>query len=372
MNPTLQAILETAVFYIKWKIMPMMARGGEAAVGGLFITLGLGLVMAATWRRSIASIVANPIGSLYDGGNTPPEPSPAYSVARSLQKKGKYLEAIAELRKQLDEFPTDMEGLMFLAQIQAEDLKDLPGAEITILRFCSQPGHAQKNVAFALYSMADWHLKLAQDREAARRDLEKIIEFFPDSEVALGAAQRIAHLGPAEMLLAPHDRRKYTVTEGVQNLGLLMAANQPKLPEKSAAVSAAEYVNHLERHPLDTEIREKLAIIYADHYGRLDLASDQLEQMIAMPNQPIRLVVHWLNLLADLQVRCGASLETVQDTLQTIIVRYPNLAAADMARNRLALLKLEMKGKDKNQDVKLGVYEQNIGLKKSAAPLPPV
>jgi len=34
-----------------------------------------------------------------------------------------------------------------------------------------------------------------------------------------------------------------------------------------------------------------------------------------------------------------------------------------LRRNRLALLKLEMKGKQKTEPVKMGTYEQNIGLK---------
>ncbi len=102
---------------------------------------------------------------------------------------------MAEIRKQLERFPADVEGQLLLAQIQAEDLNDLPAAELTIQHFCEQPGHAPQNIAFALYSMADWYLALRRDREAAQRHLEKIIELLPGSEVALGAAQRIAHLG---------------------------------------------------------------------------------------------------------------------------------------------------------------------------------
>ncbi len=86
--------------------------------------------------------------------------------------------------------------------------------------------------------------------------------------------------------------------------------------------------------------------------------------MIGQPNQPGRLVVHWLNLLADLQIRSGASLEAVQQTLQRIVDRDPKAAPANIARNRLALLKLEMKPKGMSQGVKLGSYEQNIGLKR--------
>ena len=179
------------------------------------------MVLTVIWRHNIADLIAKPFAALYDGGSQEPIPHPAYSVAQSNQKRGKYLEAVAEIRKQLERFPTDVEGQLLMAQIQAEDLKDMPAAELTIQRFCDQPGHAPQNIAFALYSMADWHLKIAQDREAARRDLEKIIELFPESEFALGAAHRIAHLGSAEMLLAPHERKKFIVTEGVQNLGLL-------------------------------------------------------------------------------------------------------------------------------------------------------
>ena len=57
------------------------------------------------------------------------------------------------------------------------------------------------NVALALNSLADWHLKYGQDREAARQDLEKIIELFPDSEMSARAAQRIAHLANPDFLL---------------------------------------------------------------------------------------------------------------------------------------------------------------------------
>ncbi len=347
-----------------WVVAPIVGRGGySGAFGGIPLTAACGIVLAIIWRHSIASLVAKPFSSLYDGGDQEVEPRPAYSIAQARQKQGKYLEAVAEIRKQLDRFPTDIEGQMLLAQILAEDLKDLPGAEITIDRLCGQPGHAPMNVAFALYSMADWHLSVGQDADAARRDLEKIIALLPDSEFALGAAQRIAHLGNLDMVLAPHDRKKFTVTEGPRNLGLMLAQDQQKPKEVDPAQVAADYVKHLEQHPLDTEAREKLALIYADHYGRLDMASDQLEQMIAQPNQPGRLVVHWLNLLADLQIRSGSDYETVKATLERIIDRDPELAAAGIARNRLALLKLEMKAQEKKESVKMGTYEQNIGLK---------
>ena len=343
---------------------PLATQSEGGAFIGVPLIAACGLVLTAIWRHNLAELAAKPFTSLFDGGSEPPTPKPAYSIAQSRQKKGNYLEAVAELRKQLDRFPTDVEGQMLLAQIQAEDLKDLQAAELTIERFCAQPGHARQNIVFALYSLADWHLQIGQDREAAQRDLQKVIDLFPESEFALGAAQRIAHLGSTEMLLAPEDRKKFVVTEGVRNLGLLHDWGHLKPAEANPEQLAAEYVKHLERHPLDMEAREKLAIIYADHYGRMDLATGELEEMIAHPHQPGRLVVHWLNLLADLQVRHGADYEAVRETLQRIVDRAPDGAAAELARHRLALLKLEMKSNDKSQAVKLGTYEQNIGLKR--------
>lgn len=353
--------LGVAAFMI-WVAIPALLVDGYGALHGLSLTLICALVMIITWRHDISGLIANPIASLYDGGTEPPDPHPAYSVAMARQKQGRYLEAIAEIRKQLDRFPTDVEGQLLLAQVQAEDLKDLPAAELTIQRFCEQPGHAPQNVVFALYSLADWHLKVAQDREAARRALQKIVDLYPESEFAPGAAHRIAHLGSQEMLLAPHDRRKYLVAEGVRNIGLLQTSEHLRPVGTDPTQQAEEYVKHLEQHPLDTEAREKLAIIYADHYGRLDLASDQLEQLIQDPSEPAKLVVHWLNVLADLQIRCGATYETARETLERIVDRAPNRAAAEIARHRIALLKLELKAKEKSQDVKLGSYEQNIGL----------
>jgi hypothetical protein len=80
------------------------------------------------------------------------------------------------------------------------------------------------------------------------------------------------------------------------------------------------------------------------------------------------LLVHWLNLLADLQIRAGADYPTVCQTLQRIVDRDPSLAAAEIARKRLALLKLEIKANENKAPVKIGTYEQNIGLKKGPPP----
>jgi tetratricopeptide (TPR) repeat protein len=346
---------------------PAFARGGFDAIFGLILTLLSGLAMAITWRHSITDLIANPIGALYDGGKEQIEPKPFYSVAISKRKLNRPFEAIVAVREQLAKFPDDFEGVTLLASIQAEDTQDLPGAEITFNHFCERKDAPPLQVATALTQLADWHLKLAQDADSARTVLEKIIARFPDTPLAAQAAQRIAHLGGAEkILLAAHDRQATFLPAGVNNIGLLDSTKHLIPEEADPAQLTAEYVKHLEQHPLDTEVREKLAILYARHYQRLDLATLELAQLINEPNQPTKRVAHWLNLLADLQIHGGADYETVRDTLEKIIERFPGLPVADLAQSRLNRLKLEMKGRQETSDVKLGVYEQNIGLKYGA------
>ena len=342
---------------------PNAAKGGIPALFALGVTLVEGLIMAITWRRNIAGLVANPIGNLYDGGTTPYEPTPVYSHAMAMRKRGDIQGALANVRKQLERFPTDIEGQLMMAEMQAENLNDLPGAAISIERICNQTDHTPRNIALALNMLADWYLKLNQDRDTARETLQRIIEKFPDSEMSNLAAQRIASLASTEHLLASHDRKKFTVVEGVKNLGLLDPKLHPAPADPDAAEEATKLVTHLHLHPLDAEAREKLAVIYADHYQRMDLATDQMEQLITHPNQPQKRVVHWLNLLADLQIRHGANYETARATLQRIIDLYPGAPPADVAASRMLLLKLEIKGKEKATEVKMGTYEQDVGLK---------
>jgi tetratricopeptide (TPR) repeat protein len=336
----------------------------ELSFLGPLVMIILGVAMTVMWTPHIGEWLCKPLTGLYDGGNERPEQKPYYSIARSLRMKGKFLEAVVEIRKQLARFPNDFEGVILLAGIQAENLQDLPGAEITLNHFCDRSGAPPKQFAAAMNHLADWQLKLTQDADSARAALEKIVMRFPDTELALLAAQRIAHLGGTEkILLEAHDRQPLAVPEGVKNIGLLETSGPLAPAEIDPAQLAADYVKHLEQHPLDTEVRETLAIIYADHYQRLDLAAGELEQLIEQPNQPSKRVAHWLNLLADLQIRHGADYDTVRGTLEKIVDRFPDLAVAEMARTRLGHLKTELKGHQATPDVKLGVYEQNLGLK---------
>src|SRR5688500_11401714 len=115
-------------------IMPAVMQGGGGALMIPLIAV-CGIILALLWTPNITAFLAQPFGNLIDGGSREVDPEPFYSIAIAKRKSGKSLEAVAEVRKQLDRFPNDVAGQMMLAEIQADDLKDLQAAQLTIERF---------------------------------------------------------------------------------------------------------------------------------------------------------------------------------------------------------------------------------------------
>ena len=129
---------------VKWAVsVPALAFsiGSVFVLGvpGLWLLVCCAALLSFWWTPHIGELIARPITNLFDGGNVPPELRPAYSIAQAKQKRGEYREAIAEIQKQLEQYPTDFEGHILQAQIFAEDIKDLAAAEAVIQRLCSQP-----------------------------------------------------------------------------------------------------------------------------------------------------------------------------------------------------------------------------------------
>jgi predicted transcriptional regulator len=114
----------------------------------------------------------------------------------------------------------------------------------------------------------------------------------------------------------------------------------------------------LEQHPFDTEAREKLAMIYANDFHRLDLAAEQLEQLISQPNQCNRQISRWLNRLAELQIKLGNDVSAAEKTIRRIQELLPNTAYAEQAATRLAYLPLEAKRNKETHSIKLDSYKK--------------
>jgi tetratricopeptide (TPR) repeat protein len=166
-------------------------RGVIGAICELLFASGAFLLIPAL----IAGRLVRPFGDIFDGGDEPPEAAPFYYVARLRRNQHKYDEAIRRIKQQLEAFPTDFEGQMLLAEIQAEDLLDLSAAQRTVDNFLGQNGHPPNRIAQALNALADWHLRIAADASSAKLALRRIIELFPNTDLAESAAARLSSLG---------------------------------------------------------------------------------------------------------------------------------------------------------------------------------
>lgn len=376
---TLKRTEDPARLIFKW-VLSLAVLGGIGALaaatldsyGGVvvpFACVAAGVVLTVLWAPNIGTMLAKPISSLYDGGDEEAVPEPLYSIAEAKRKRGRFQEALFDVREQLKRFPADYKGQILQASILAENVDDLAGAKVAIERLCQQPGHPPYNVAMALNQLADWQLKYGQDPEEARITLEKILLLFPDTEMTVLAGQRIAHLaGAADLAAAKSEAAPIRMRVGVQNVGLLKDSSSLRPPPEDQAAAAAGLVAQLEKYPQDSEAREKLAMIYAEHYQRLDLAADQLQQLIEQPHQPAKQVVRWANLLADLQIKHGHDAAAATETLNRLMEKFPGTASATQAEQRLARLKIEAKGQEAPPStVKLGTYEQKLGLKQGWA-----
>lgn len=330
------------VFYVG----PLISRFDMvAAFAGVPMAAVAGVLMAIVWAPSITDWAGRKVGQLMDGGDAEPEPQPCYSVAEAHRKAGRYSQAIAEVQRQLEVFPDHFGGWMLLAEIQAENIHDIDAAAATIEHLINQPGHTPKNIAFALTSLADWQLKHRRDIDMARASLQRIVDMFPDSPEAHFAHQRIAHLSPRSVGRDAVPPPPIPVPRTDDRLGLRADFTGFQLPAPDHAAKAVELIAQLEKYPLDNQAREDLAMLYAEGFHRLDLASEQLEQLIAQQHAPDKQIVRWLNLLADIQVAEGADPALARQTVQRIIDRYPGSPAAEQARRRLTTLGLECRAR---------------------------
>lgn len=348
------------LFWIYLGIQAQIGTGLGVLAPGL--AAGTAVIVGILWTPNISRMLTDPLTKWYDGGDEQPELRPLYSIAEAYRKRGNYQRAVAEVHRQLVNFPEDYQGWLLLAEIQAENLRDVEGAIETMERILSFESVGAKNGAAVLGRVADWELARG-NRDAAQTALERIQLMYPGTAEAQIAAQRIAHIASPEDLADMQNPRVIALKHSDEKIGLRIEPSIPP-PEETPADVARRYLDHLQTHPLDNEIREKLALVYANDFQRLDLAIGELEQLITTPNQQPKNVVRWLNLMADIQIRLGAGIEAARQTLERIVELYPKSAAANTATVRLSQLRLELNQVSKQRTVKMGHYEQNIGLRK--------
>jgi hypothetical protein len=125
----------------------------------------------------------------------------------------------------------------------------------------------------------------------------------------------------------PPPKEKATSTEAL----VLMAKADEMEPDQAASA----YVQFLADNPHETAVREKLAVLYARQFKRLDMATLEFEQLIREPDQPPRQIARWLKLLAKMQIEFHADIATVEATFKRVEEISPDDEEVIAARQRI-------------------------------------
>jgi len=358
---------DRTVLVIKWitslvTVITMLMLSKDAGPFMVIVALIGGMVLAILWTPSVADWVVGKVDDLFTGGSDEVDPAPFYSMAEGRRKRGDYDAALAEIQRQLERFPDDLQGHLLLAEIHARDLHDLATAHAVIEDYCATLDRPPAQAVPALTLLADWHLDLGNDPEAAVSVLRQITAQWPGSAEAKAAEQRISRLAQTDQVKAAKDRTPIRLKTGVKDVGLTQDTPLVGPAEEDAETTIANLAIHLESFPNDVVAREQLAELYSNHYKDVELVREQLEFLIRLPGTPARQQVRWLNLLADFEIHHAQSYETVCATLQRIVDMDPGNAAAHQARQRMSHVRLDLKAHEKSRVVKLGSHDMKEGL----------
>lgn len=271
-------------------------------------------------------------------------PQPMYSKAIGKLKMGKYREAEAAIIDQLEGSATDFDGWMMLADLYAHQFNDLAEAEKTICELCDDPATTLSQVSIAMHRLADWQLKLRRDPLSARRILEELCRRMPGTHLAKMAQIRVSQLPTTINELEDQEQPKRVVMPVVmKDLKDVAKMKLPESPEDALRL-ANQLVEKLKGDPNDVPAREKLARIFAERLNQIDLAIEQLELLIEMPEQPAVKIAEWLGLMAAWQLEHRGESETVKRILKQLIHEFPQTPQAFEAQRRLSIMNIKPRG----------------------------
>jgi len=269
---------------------------------------------------------------------------PMYAKAIARMKFGKYSEAEEEVIKQLERRDDDFEGWLMLADLYATKFNDVGEAEQTILEVCDQPRTTPGQVSVAFHKLADWHLNISGDPDAARRALGVICNRMPGTHLA-----RMAELRARQIPNSPEELHEQKINKPVY----LPALHDPLDEErtvlttpthvKEAIERAAQLDKRLDADPADIVSREELARLCAGTLAKPEVAIAHVEKLLALPNQSPEKRAGWLGLIATWQIEGLHERELGRETLRQLIREFPKTSTAFAAQRRLLHLDMEDK-----------------------------
>jgi hypothetical protein len=264
---------------------------------------------------------------------------PMYARAIARMKFGKYNEAELEIIRELEKREDDFEGWLMLADLYANHFHDLVEAEQTILEICSHPKTMPPQLSIALHKLADWHLKVGGNPEAARRALQMICNRLPGSHLARMAQLRLQQL--------PATREALRETQTNKSIPLPALGDHfddtPAVPPSpaaraEAATKARTCVERLNQNPNDLSTREQLARLLAEQLGQPDQGIEQLLLLLNLPDQEAEKRAQWWSLVAAWHLKYRHDTAAGRSTLERILREFPQSPQALAARRRLQLM----------------------------------
>jgi hypothetical protein len=280
-------------------------------------------------------------GSLIHAKKAPP----MYSRAVAKLKFGKYAEAEWEIIRELEKCEDDFEGWMMLAELYANHFRDLGEAQNTIAEICEHPNVTPSQFSVALHRLADWHLKLGEDPEGARRALQVICDRMPGTHLARMAHLRINQL--PQNVDELHEQRSSLIALPAlgDHLDHETVAPESKLEREKAINLAKACVEKLEADPNDVPSREKLARILAERLDQPERGIEQTWLLLDIPNQPEAKRAEWLSFIGAWQLKHLRDIEAGRKTLEKLVREFPDSLQAMAAQRRLHLMENEAKTK---------------------------
>ena len=364
-------ILSIVVFFgIAYSVIA--AQEGFALIFVLLVALPPAILLGLAWTPTIVNTLVSPLTTALSGDDTVAYEGPAYGQALAKRKRGQYEDAVEAVEAQLEQYPGDFDGLMLKASIQAENLDDLPAAVATIQETLEDPGKVRFNLPVALNKMADWQLTIAGDASAAKRTLETIREALPGSQAAQLVSQRLASLdasGESEAAAEDfNESYRHLVEESAAKDDFTGPLEIPRPvevdPLQTDEAKLQTCLRRVALHPDSINNREELAALYVAHMKEPALAIQQYEHLLTLPGTTIHQKAAWLNKVADIQIKSGETYESIRATLQQIVSLNPKAAPAALAEQRIAYLRVEMRGVNKkSKKLQLGSYDEDVGLK---------
>jgi tetratricopeptide (TPR) repeat protein len=348
------------------------ASGGKVLVYMIFLFIPCAAFLAVFFTPFlIEKTIASPIGQLFTGNPNIIEDKPIYGPVIASRNQGDYSQALNLVEVQLEKYPSDFDGLMLKAAIQAEDYHDLNAAKETINTVLSDQENIRYNLPIVYNKLADWQLNIFNSTACARQALETIRETYPGTKAAQLASQRIASMDFYDESIVATTEINDTYNDIVKESSRIEQEEGPlsfpKVEESNKAHKNKKLLStclrRVEEHPESIVNREDLARYYFDQTQEWTMAIKQYEQLISMPGSTTPQQVAWLNKIVDIQLKSGARLEEMTSTLNRVIDIAPKSASANRAQSRIMHLPIEIRGVSKKKaPLKLERRDEDLGL----------